>query len=76
MILPKTTAPHHQLKSLKKASLDRIDSSKGYFKNNIEFVCMAINFTKRDRTKEEMKSFIKEIISSQNTLSITQEQPT
>jgi len=76
MELMKTSSQNHKLKSLKKASLDRIDSSKGYTKDNVEFVCMAINNAKNDFKKEEMKSFIKEIISSQNNLSITQEQPT
>ncbi len=75
MILPKTTSQLHQIKSLKKASLDRIDSSKGYLKGNVEFVCMAINNAKNNFKKEEMISFIQEIISSQNTLSINQEQP-
>src|ERR1035437_1044356 len=76
MLLPKTTHQCHQLKSLKKASLDRIDSSKGYLKGNVEFVCMAVNLAKNNHTKEEMLYFVKDIISSQNTLSITQEQPT
>lgn len=76
MILPETTHKSHQIKSLKRASLDRIDSSKGYLKDNVEFVCYAINSAKNNFKKEEMKSFIKEIISSQNTLSITQGQPT
>ena len=61
MALPATTDRVHKLKSLKKASIDRIDSSKGYVKGNIEFVCMAINLGKRDRSKQEMKDFIEEI---------------
>jgi len=76
MELMKTSSQNHKLKSLKKASLDRIDSSKGYIRGNVEFVCMAINNAKSNFKKEEMKSFIKEIISShKNTISITQEQP-
>lgn len=69
MVLPKTSADYH-IKSLRKASLDRIDSSKGYVKGNVEFVCMAINLAKRNHTKEDMMSFIKD------TLGVNQVQPT
>lgn len=61
MILPKSTAPSAKVKSLKKASLDRIDSSKGYVDGNVEFVCYAINLAKNSFTREQMKEFIAEI---------------
>lgn len=61
MELMETSSKHHRLKSLKKASLDRIDSSKGYIKGNVEFVCMAINNAKNSFSKNEMLSFIEEI---------------
>jgi hypothetical protein len=35
------------------ASIDRIDSTKGYIKGNIQFVCMAINFMKNNMTHEQ-----------------------
>jgi hypothetical protein len=70
MILSRNTLEHSKLKSLKKASLDRIDSSKGYIKGNVEFVCMAINLAKINHTKQNMIQFI------QDTLSINQVQPT
>jgi hypothetical protein len=60
MILPKTSAEWN-IHSLKKASLDRIDSSKGYSKENVEFVCMAINLAKNSFTRDEMKEFLLEI---------------
>jgi hypothetical protein len=75
MALPKNSGDR-TAKSLRKASLDRIDSSKGYTKNNIEFVCMAINLAKNNHSKEEMAQFIDEIISIRNTLSVTRPQPT
>lgn len=76
MILPQSSSYKDiKIKSLKKASLDRINSSLGYTKDNIEFVCQAINLAKNNSSKEEMKTFIRDIISAQNTLSVTQSQP-
>jgi hypothetical protein len=76
MILPKSSSKYHKIKSLKKASLDRIDSSLGYTKSNTEFVCLAINLAKNNRSKKEMTDFVNDVISAQNTLSINQSQPT
>lgn len=41
------------------ASLDRIDSSKGYTKNNIQFVSKNINFMKNRLSHEEAVEFCK-----------------
>lgn len=41
------------------ASLDRIDSSKGYTKNNIQFVSKNINFMKNRLSHEETVEFCK-----------------
>ncbi len=43
--------------SLFSVSVDRIDSSKGYIKGNIQLVCQAINFAKNQYTNEEMIRF-------------------
>lgn len=43
------------------ASLDRIDSSKGYTANNVQFVCMVINKLKGTMSDEETKTFIQQI---------------
>ncbi len=59
MLLPETTS--QMFRSPKKASLDRIDSSKEYTRGNVEFVCQAINLAKNSFTREEMKEFISEI---------------
>lgn len=61
MILPKNTMDDLNIHSLKKASLDRIDSSKGYIRGNVEFVCCGVNYAKNSFSKEEMKNFIREI---------------
>ena len=64
MILPRATTQTGNCHSLKRASLDRIDSSKGYIKGNVEFVCFGINLAKTDYTKKEMEEFIIEIRNS------------
>lgn len=44
-----------------RASLDRIDSSLGYVKGNIQFVSTPINLMKSDKSDESVKQFLKEI---------------
>jgi len=66
MEIGKNITGYHSIRSPKKASLDRIDSTKGYIKGNVEFVCMAINYAKNSFTREEIKKFIKEIQESNN----------
>lgn len=53
-----------QNKNIKKnhfcqASLDRIDSSKGYIKDNIEFISLPINYMKNTMSKEDTIEFCK-----------------
>ena len=61
MILPTSSSSFHNEKSLKKASLDRIDSSKGYIKGNVEFVTQFINLAKNDYSKSDVTNIIDEI---------------
>lgn len=42
-------------------SLDRIDSSKGYIKGNIQWVCGCINLAKSTLSNEKIKEWISEI---------------
>lgn len=51
---------------LKQASLDRIDSSKGYIKDNVEIVALPINYLKSSFSKEETQTFLKEFALSFN----------
>lgn len=43
-------------------SIDRVDSKKGYTKDNIQLVCMVVNQMKSDLSKEELINFCKNII--------------
>lgn len=43
-------------------SVDRIDSSLGYVRGNIQLVCMAVNQMKSDLTIEQLKYFCKSIL--------------
>lgn len=54
MILKKMSGPEQ-------ASLDRIDSSKGYIKENIVFSCVAINYAKNKFSEKDIKEFISKI---------------
>jgi hypothetical protein len=58
-------SPHHYGKgfpeSLIQASLDRINPNKGYTEDNVELVCLGINYAKSDFSKEEFLDFIKKI---------------
>lgn len=49
------------------ASLDRIDSTKGYIPDNIQFVSSCINMLKNKLTDLETKRFLKEISSFTST---------
>lgn len=61
MILPDTTKSHCKTRSLKKASLDRINSNEGYIKGNVEFVCLFINMAKNNSHKKDVVNFIEEM---------------
>jgi hypothetical protein len=54
----------NQSKSPFQASLDRIDNSKGYTKNNIRFVCLMFNYARNNFTDAETLEFFKKAIGS------------
>lgn len=47
-----------------RASLDRIDSSKGYIKGNVQFVATPINYLKGTMSDETTKAYLREIAAS------------
>ena len=57
LILPN----HKSRKTPQTASMDRIDSSKGYTKDNILFVCVMANLAKNDFEEDCMREFCEAI---------------
>lgn len=57
----------NDLNIIYRASLDRIDSSKGYIKGNVQFVSTPINLMKQQMSDLETKKFLKQISSYTST---------
>ena len=53
----KLNHPNDGGSNINKASLDRIDSSKGYIKGNIQFISITCNHAKNNMSHEEMLTF-------------------
>jgi hypothetical protein len=51
------TVARKRIRQPQQASVDRKDSSKGYTKNNIEFVCYMANIAKNSFTAEQLREF-------------------
>lgn len=49
------------------ASLDRKDSSKGYIRGNVQFVCTAINYAKSTKTDDSVHEFISLIVKNRQS---------
>src|ERR1035437_203970 len=47
--------------SLTSASLDRIDPKRGYLKGNVQWVCLVLNYMKRDLTQIEFIRLCKRV---------------
>lgn len=45
---------------MRSASIDRIDSSKGYTPDNVQLVCKCVNLMKNDRSNDEVVGFLDE----------------
>jgi len=48
---------------LKRASLDRIDNSKGYIKGNLRFVSLMANYCRNEFTDEDVKLFCEAVVN-------------
>lgn len=62
LILPRSSNIH-EIDLPHRASLDRIDSSKGYIKGNVQYISTPINYMKSTMSDLETKRFLKEISS-------------
>jgi hypothetical protein len=58
LILVTHTNPRKDVPMWHLASVDRIDSSKGYDKDNIQFVSRTINYAKNNMSHEDMIKFL------------------
>ena len=56
MVLRPVSRLHDKLPE--QASLDRIDSTKGYVKGNVEFICLFVNLGKNGFTKQQVLDLI------------------
>lgn len=61
MILPINATSGTVVRDLSAASLDRIDSSKGYTQDNVEFVCRFINLGKNRYSKQCTIDFLNKL---------------
>lgn len=62
----------HQLRNPDKrftASLDRIDSNKGYIEGNVQFISMAVNFLKSTMTHQQTIEFLQILAKNWSSLS-------
>ena len=60
LILP-TYGNIKKISYTQRASLDRIDSTKGYIKGNVQFVSTPINLMKQSMSDLETKQYLKQI---------------
>jgi hypothetical protein len=58
LLLPDSTRGWSGGKNTHNASLDRIDSKKGYVKRNVQFVAMPINTAKGDFSAKEFRELL------------------
>lgn len=49
---------------VERASLDRIDSSKGYIKGNIQFIATNINYMKAQLSHDQFKTFLDTVVKN------------
>lgn len=55
-----------QINSLDEASLDRIDSSRGYIEGNVQWTTYQANVSKHIMTMEELYQFCKDVLNHAN----------
>lgn len=63
---PSTTTNKRLAKSPKRASVDRIDSKKGYIKGNIQFVSLISQYAKNMWDEIELYNFCEAVVKNKN----------
>lgn len=53
----------HKYSQLDSISVDRIDSSRGYLKDNVQLICQSINRMKNTHTQKEVLEFLERIMN-------------
>jgi len=66
MELPRHASGWNESSSPKRASLDRIDSSKGYIQGNVRFVSVIANYARNSFDDKEVIAFCKAVMEKQN----------
>jgi len=66
LLIPQTSAPEHQVPLVpKRASVDRIDSSKSYTPDNIQFVATIAQYAKHIWHGDELLRFAEAVVEYQ-----------
>lgn len=64
----KMTLPLQEDTSPITASLDRIDTNRGYTKDNVEIVCISINLAKNGFNKNVIVDFLEKIVQAKTII--------
>ena len=65
LILPRDTRKAWDVSNIRNASLDRIDSHKGYLQGNVRFISIMANLAKQSFVDEELIEFCKSVTEHQ-----------
>lgn len=68
--LPKHASGWNDKASPKRASLDRIDCSKGYIQGNVRFVSVIANYARNNFDDKDVIEFCKAVMEKQNAMQI------
>lgn len=75
MVLPSTTTAYNDPNrehGPQRASLDRIDSTRGYVKDNVQFVCVIANLAKHSYTHDQLITFCRAVANNYATNNSTE----
>jgi len=64
--LPKNSSVFADGNRVRRASLDRIDSNKGYVKSNVRFISVMANLCKNNFTDQEVRLFCEAVVAQKN----------